>query len=424
MERDVQKTAVLRLLICGLRCRYTAWRSALLSLFLPPLIVFFLLLTVFPIITSSFSNQRLAIAFVDLEGSSYFNTLVGIIEGTDSIKALIELEQTTLDEAMSSLHEQSLDAIVVFPDRFIADMVNGINNPVEVILNDVNPIKAVYIREFMESAADEITAVQSAINTVWHYRDLNDLDDNQRSTSFNSLVLDYMLRAFSRNRFFFIETVSNFRGAAPAEFYLISFLIIFLLMAPLTGIRNIFAERESLIPARLRTTGLSDFKIALYYLAPLLLQCLLSSFLFLALILVLHSTPFLPSTAFSSGISAQNWFLCFLCLFPLALAVSSVALFVSQFFQKFYVAELFLITGNIAMLLISGTLIPYAYLPDIFRYAGVLSLNKWFSDLLIDTLLGFGTAGKMLIMISLFLVFSAVLFLLSVNLIRRNYCTS
>ena len=418
-------------------------------MFLPPLIVLLLFLTIFPVLSETITSQRLSLAFVDLEGSTYFNTMVGIIEGTESITALIDLKLLSYDDALDSLAARQVDAVVVFPERFIADMVNGINQPVDVILSADNPLKTIYIREFMESAADEITAVQSAINTVWYYRDITGMSINQQNTSFNNLVLDYMVRAFSRNQFFVFEKVSNFHGATPVEFYMITFLVSALFLAPLSGIRSILTERENFVPARLKTTGFSDRSIVLYHFIPLLIQSMLCSFFLLTLVAAVHGTSLLPSSAFSTGgisvgntgggtgvgigtgaiigISGAKLATGFLCLVPMSLFVATLSLLVSMLFQKYYAAELFLVTLDAVFLVVSGTLIPYAFLPEGVQYAGFMTFHRWSSDMLMQTLFSSGEINQLggtLLSCFIVLLISVVLFELSVTLVRRRFHTS
>jgi len=413
-----------KMIFFSIKSQFKSWYLFLLFIIIPPLLLFSVFYAVNPILSAALTTEKLSIAFCDMEGSTYFATLTNLLKTDKSVSKAISIEIMDYETALDELREETLDAVIVFPDRFIHDMINGINHPVNVVLQDANSLKSVFIKEFISSAATEISAAQSAINTTWHYTNTEKMSEEQINKAFNSIVVNYMLKAFSRSALYSTQTVSAFGGFSAFEFYMTSFLSIYIFFSCIFGIHTTLSQRKALLPFRLYSFGISSTKIALFHLSStFVVNCLISSVI-LGFIGLLHSAASFPQTFISSQITVGSFLLCFLFLCIFCFLMSNFSLLLSQLFHHYYTAEIFFLSVGLAMMFLSGTIIPYSFLPDFFQSIGNLTFHKWAQKFLAASLFPAENYLEdpfiLLFPIIVLFILSILFFILSTKLIRRN----
>jgi hypothetical protein len=396
----------------GLKNHFKTWRALLLWALLPPLMTAAIGVSAGFAVEGRLLSDRLAVIFCDLEGSPYFDLFMNMALADESVSKTVEIRKLGYGEAIGELKAGSADAAVIFPETFIRDMMDGINQPVTLVCRDADSMDSVLIREYVTSAANEISATQGAINTVWHFRNLSaPADAASAYGSFADLVIKYAMKAFSRKDLYSYSSVSGGFGADPLAFYASSFVAAFIFLGAAFGVRNIALCRDRLIPDRLASAGLSPAAVAFCNYAPLLFSAflgaasaVLSVFAVYAsrgAVLGVGAAPPAGGPAgmagsaggasgfgldalvggagggAGGGVTAAALLLCLASVFCLCLFASALSLFLSQLFRSHYAACFFVVTAGIAMAVAGGTVIPYPYLPDIFQTLGRYSYSFW-----------------------------------------------
>ena len=293
--------AYIRMIVLGAKNHIRSLPGLLAGALAAPLIIAAAFAAAGPVIYGAFNQPKLDLIFCDLEGSSYFDTLINLLLADESITKTVGVKKLGYDQAISALESGEADAVIVFPETFISDMSRGINRPVKIIASERDPVRAVFIKEFMKSAADELSAAQSAINTVWFHMDLQNMSDARRNFAFTSLTLEYTSKAFARSAYYTFQNVDAvYEGGSPAAFIITSALATIIFFGSLSGVKQIQAERRFGVTARLAATGVGGVKVAFYHFAPIFIKQLLC-----ALFAVLIALPAVAVSERAVSVSAS-----------------------------------------------------------------------------------------------------------------------
>ena len=266
----------IRLICLGAKSRFRSLLAMIFSALSAPLIIAAAFVAAGPLLAGAFTQPKLELVFCDLEGSAYFDTILNLLLADESVTKTVTIKKLGYDEALSELDRGAADAAIIFPEAFISDMSRGINNPIKILASESDPVRSVFIKEFIQSAADELSAAQSAINTVWFNMDLEKMSDLRRNMVFSSLVLEYTSKAFARGVYYTFQNVDPpYEGSSPAAFLTASALAAMIFFGALAGVKQILQERAAGITVRLAASGLSCARVALYHFAPIYLKQLM-----------------------------------------------------------------------------------------------------------------------------------------------------
>ena len=143
--------AFIRLILLGAKSRFRSFLGMAAGALAAPLIVAAAFSAAGPLIAGAFSQPKLELVFCDLEGSAYFDTILGLLLADESITKTVTVRKLGYGEALDELAAGAADAVVVFPEAFISDMSRGINRPIQILGSEADPVRSVFIKEFMEA---------------------------------------------------------------------------------------------------------------------------------------------------------------------------------------------------------------------------------------------------------------------------------
>jgi hypothetical protein len=321
--------------------------------------------------------DKISGGFCDPEDSAYSAMITGILMNNERFKEFLTIEKYDRETLLSKMNAGELDAAIFLPDNFVADMQVGINHPIEVMCNESEPLKAAVIREFMQSAAAQITAAQSTINTIWFHSDTDSLDQSARNNLFNSLVMNYVLMAFTRDKYFSQATVSAFGDYGIEHFFIASSLSLFIFLMCATCIKPVIRNSGRDIYKRLYASGRGPFSIALLGQLPIFIISFAQSLAILAILKLLSSFGPTAGLIDLSGITPVSAALVAAATAAICLLASSIVHLACLLFRSVEATEIFSFAFIIFSAVIGGTVIPYAYLPGIFEKIGFFSFSRW-----------------------------------------------
>ncbi|GEL76931.1 ABC transporter permease [Tenuibacillus multivorans] len=299
--------------------------------------------------------ESVNIVVLDQDQTFETNALVEQLQSDETIEGDINFIQG--DHALPYYLENpdQYAAIVEVPEGFTEQLRSGVNEKINVYLNDSLPFASNLAYLLLESGQDYISAAQTGVNTVHHFHIQNLEQADERQTWIQQMTLHFTYYALNRNSFF-AEDDSTEQGLLSwtTHLYLMTVVILFFMTYLLMTLifqpkhQHITQQRLSLISVKRVHQTLAIF----------FHQVSFTAFYLLALLWLLHQFVY-PSVTFNVLIFIQ-WLLVGIVICLISFVMRSI------FAQKTISNLLSLILSGV-LLLASGLLIPPTYLPGSFQ---------------------------------------------------------
>ncbi|MFG6116352.1 ABC transporter permease [Halobacillus sp. MO56] len=301
-------------------------------------------------------NENIVVSIVDEDQTFETKSLINQLQDDETLAQQLDFEEMGKTEAEQELRAGNGTGAVIIPEGFTADLRNGTNTPIEVWLDDQQPLESGVLRLLLDSAASYISAAQSGVNAVYDsvIKPLDHSSDRQQLLQ--QVIVTFTLEALDRNDLFDTNTLKRGsvigweRHAVMAVWMLGAWLALSLFIA----------SRQSILHRgvgdRLRTMNIGRSHI---HITQVILYTL---FLFIA-----NEIFFLAYGIYDQD-TLQGWDFHLLLLTHAFLQAALAALFLAFNNRKGQVALWYVIL-SLPLLMASGSLIPASYLP------------KWLSEI-------------------------------------------
>ncbi|MDQ0351640.1 hypothetical protein J2R98_001457 [Alkalibacillus filiformis] len=161
-----------------------------------------LVLIVGMIVYQSVQTELEDVSLIVLDEDRTFetNTLIQQLENDETLAEHVEfLRKDGVIE--DYVDQQNVAAIIRVPDGFTSQLRSGVNEPIDVYLNERQPFASQLGYLLLKSGQDYITAAQSGVNTVNHYIG-SQLSDDDRRDFVQQMTVHFTLLTLDRNRLF------------------------------------------------------------------------------------------------------------------------------------------------------------------------------------------------------------------------------
>jgi ABC-2 type transport system permease protein len=156
---------------------FSDWKAVVLFFGLPFAFVSLFILSLSPLLEGNKFIDSFNIAIVDKENTLESRMLINQFlsqEGIDDISSedtenLINFTKTNEDAALELLEKGEAEGIIIIHEGFVYSMSVGENKPFKVITDPRKPLIANFIKNYMQSYADLISASQNGIMTAYVY---------------------------------------------------------------------------------------------------------------------------------------------------------------------------------------------------------------------------------------------------------------
>ena len=305
------------------------------------------------------------VAIVNYDQALETRIIVQQFKNSKQIKDLVNLIESDEMTAMEMLEKNQLASVIIIPDAFSNDISEGKNTPVLMIGNRQRPLQSLLIKTVMESFANNVTAAQSGVNTVYYFLKKINAPTRVLQMELQNSILKFSLNSLGRKEFFIEEKIDDPAIKNPVHYYFLSSLIILIEIWTLM-LMSIFAgTRHVLLEQRILLFGVKQVAIIFSNLV------VLSSILFLqtsiVFVAVLSFDQYNLKTIFAIGLI--SW------------AVSTFFVFLDAIVLNKTMFNLFGLSTVIILAFIGGGIVPLSYLPPIFEQMSFISINKWALDL-------------------------------------------
>ena len=359
-------TSFLTLMKNDVRLFLKDWKACLLLLAAPLLFISFFTYALSPYLDKSSFIEPFPIALVDLENTTQTRMLENQLK---EISLFSEIRRLSEDEAMQQLSDQTVGGVIIIPVDFTNSVAVGENRPVTVVGNSAKPLQAYVVKNIIQSAANLVSAAQSAIITIYNYDYKAGLSGAELDARYNNAIMEYFMEALARNEVFTTVDRQSGYDLSPVEYFTAALIVVFLMFAGMPGMKMLVTERSEGITRRLSAAPVGMWKVIL---SKLLVSVLLLILQFGLIIAV-------TSKVFNNywGAPIKN----ILILFGgIILAVSAWSLFVAVISSSPAAADIIGNLGILLMAVVGGSIYPLSSMPAFIRNLSRLTINRWAMD--------------------------------------------
>ncbi len=329
-----------------------------------------IILAAVQISTSLFVNQSfvepITLLIADEEESFYTKFFIQKIEETPSLQNNIEVVKIGVKEGQALMDSNKAAGMVIIPEGFTENMQNNIYDPLIVIGNHTKPLQATMIKEGMESVTNLMSGAQSAVFTVVDYAREYNVPGEKVNEIFKKSALAFSFKALGRDQIFSKTIKTPWMDMDPIHFYFSSILVLFLSLYGLQGMYLMIHERQLKITTRIRSIGVSLWKI------------IASKWISLSLFLFAQGSIILwLGKAFKLFDLKGDLKMSMLLLLIIASCISALVLLVSSFSKNDYIGSVAIFVISIVGVFLGGGIVPYSYMPSVIEQMGKFTMNYW-----------------------------------------------
>lgn len=342
------------------------WKACVLLIAVPFIFICFFAWTLSPFLNKSSFVEPFSIALVDNENTTQTRMLAKQLDEIGIFREILRIDRA---EALRKLADKSISSIIILPPGFTESVSMGENKPVEVIGSKAMPLQSYIVKSLMQSAANQVSAAQSAIMTIYHFNQEAGLKGDELKKQFEDSTLKFSIEALSRREVFTqLEGAPQF-NLTPVEYFTAALIVVFMMFAGMPGMKMLVSERGMGITRRLAASPVKMWQIVLSKLITSLLLVILQFGVIIAL----------TSAVFKNywGAPVKSILLVF---GGLVLAVSAWSVFVSSIAASPASAD---VIGNLGILLsavIGGSIYPLSMMPEFVRAISRITINRWAMD--------------------------------------------
>ncbi len=359
-------TPFLTLLKNDIRLFLKDWKACLLLLVAPLLFISYFTYVLTPYLNKSSFIEPFPVALVDLENTIQTRMLENQLK---EISIFSEIRRLDEDAAIDQLSDKKVGGIIIIPPDLTTSISFGENKPVTVVGSSAMPLQAYVVKNIVQSAADLVSAAQSAIITIYHYDREAGLSGSELDARYNNAIMEYMLEALARNEIFLNSGADTDYSLTPVEYFTAALIVVFMMFAGMPAMKMLTMERSVGITRRLSATPV---KVWMVVLSKLIVSVMLLTLQFFIIIIF-------TSKVFSSywGAPVRN----ILMLFgAIILAVSAWSVFVASISSSPASADVIGNLGILLMAVVGGSIYPLSSMPRFMRGLSRLTINRWAMD--------------------------------------------
>lgn len=319
----------------------------------------------------SLTNELIRVGLVINDSSQGMETAFKHVSAIDTVGRICSFENMEEKEAEELLEKGELDCVIILPENFYRDINTGINTPATVLFSEKGRLGSYVFREFMEDGVvSMIDSAESGIYAVTEASFTYGMKISREEMEY-LLTKAYALEIFGRGSYFDEHIISPFGEIDIVDYYCLSALFLILLLLGLY-FGYLYSGGDDLIEKKLIVYGVGSVKISLVRTAIMATVLMLVCYLYSAV-------GFLLFLAEGKG----RWIFILSDLPVLFFICMSIAGFFNLVYsvgRNPYVSRRMLLIMVIILVILSGAVIPLAFLPTAAeRVFSLLPGYLWFS---------------------------------------------
>lgn len=331
----------------------------------------FLLYGIFAFIFSGMMHREtdispLRVAVVDKEKSTMSRTLVKNFRDNKSFTNMVIMETMDYEEAQSRFQKGEFTGIIIIPENFSRSLIYMENYPLEVILNEREPLKSSVLKNMMESYGVYVSSVERSVVAFIKYLQNYDFSSAQLDDLNEKMSLDLTLTALSRSNIFEEKKLDGIPSSTSAEYFIMAILVLLLMYNGVTSGNYLIKDLKS---GCLRRTAASPAGVG---------TVVMGKWLSFSIFGIIESMVFILPISFFAGLF-KGFFLRDMMIYMSVsiLFITAVFIFISTFFNS---DEVFMAGGNIFVFicgLAGGSFLPLQLMPAEIQKLASFTPNFW-----------------------------------------------
>ncbi|MGN0347797.1 MAG: ABC transporter permease [Lachnospiraceae bacterium] len=327
----------------------------------------------------------------------YFKFAINMLENMESTAESLEFHLcNTEKEGYRLLDQGRIIALIVFPENAINSILTGENIPIQVVFDSRNELSASVLAELTAAGTRLLSSAQAGTYTTsrLYYTYETEQELNEAYNDVDLLNFSYCLY----RQELFHRTPISFGGTENTIiYYASSALLLFLLLFGSAFLQTLSSGSVAFCD-KLKCYGITPFShLSIRFFGYFL--CLFAGgnlFLFLGGQILKHLQKGAKEDSVLQMLSFEYNSVTFLCLFVFALFLATYFFFIQAICHEKNAAVLLFFLLSSGLMLISGSIIPLAFFPEIIRSVAPV-LPTYHFQLLLSGLL----EGKILTMADL-----------------------
>ncbi|NSW90174.1 MAG: ABC transporter permease [Firmicutes bacterium] len=353
---------------------FSDWKAVVLFFGLPFAFVSLFIVSLSPLLEGNRFIDSFNIAIVDKENSLESRMLINQFlsqAGSDNISGeesgnLINFVKTDEATGLEMLKKGEAAGVVIIPEGFVYSMSVGENKPFEVITDSRQPLIANFIKNYMQSYADIISASQNGIMTAYVFYSKATSPEEFYDKKYSDVITKFSLKALSRTEAFVTRTASYIPDVTKYEYFTAALLAVFIMFGGIMGIKFTAGEKQLGISTRLNISPLTGME---FITARFVTVFILSLLQFLSVIIP-------GGIIFKIYLRTSPIYMLIMFIITV-FTVSAWAVFIAVISPTPVAADLAGSLGTLLMAAVGGSIYPLTALPDSIKNLSYFTINRW-----------------------------------------------
>ena len=316
------------------------------------------------LITQKIVSNPMKVAVVVNEDDNMTKMIMRYISHEESIKDISEFEYCNKDNAFSMLYSNEVNAVIDLGYDFFDDVNNGTNTPLSIYIRDNSDLITIAFAGMLYSAQGYVQNTEAAV-----YSFLKVIDENQCTVKeLNMNIGDYLALQYGklilhRQNLFDNDIVSSY-GSSDIYGYFFICILVFLNIYIILNFGAMYDKSDCSFGKVIGIYGVTPLNKSLIKQSVIAIPAIAFTALFLIIKHIVFSI---------FNIKAEEGVLYFIGLFLTIIGIVSLYNMIMSFLGNKPFSLLFVIFFFSILLISSGILIPYTFLPSFFEYIGKIS---------------------------------------------------
>ena len=312
--------------------------------------------------------EPITLLVVDQDGSPESILVYNAIADSEQYGEFLIIGLDTHDSALERLKQGEATAVAVIPEGFAQSVMTGENMALSVWYDRASPLKTQIVNIFAGAFTDMLKTSQIGVYTALEYARAHGTADEYQAMFLES-NLGYLGMVVQREALFVTKEVSATGQVGIFAYYLIHALVFLLLLSPVLFLEVLRPTFSAYVIGSLRRLGVPPRRVSAGNWAAIFLLYLAAGGLLAAAFLVLKGLY--PELMPQMSLAVLPMLLVVLA------AVSAFALFIAALCHSAVAGGMLLSALALVSLLLSGGIIPKAYLASGVQTAGYVTLHSW-----------------------------------------------
>lgn len=306
------------------------------------------------------------VAIVDKENSTLSRMLIKNFKDNRSFSNMVEMKIMEDYKAEESFERNELTGIIVIPDGFSRSLIYIENYPINVILNNREPLKSSVLKNMMESYGVYVSSVEKSIVAFIDFLEEYDFTRDKLTDINEKMSIDLIFTALSRGNLFEQMSLDNIPSATSAEYFIIAILVLILMYNGVTSGNYLLKEFNNGCFKRIMTSSAGTFQIVI------------GKWISFSIFGVVQALLFVLPAAYIGKVLHQDLMLNMILYLTISIFfIISIFIFLATFFHK---EEVFIAVGNIFVFicgLAGGSFLPLQLMPSEIQKLAAVTPNFW-----------------------------------------------